>query len=413
MAGAHRHAFAIENGGHVVRVHAFGGEGKNRALAGGVADHPDPGKFRHLFAGIGVKRILVRPRRLSVECHQPFERRGQSVCLQDRRCARLEAGGRIGIGHAVLRHFADHLASAFERPHGGEEFAFGVKRADAGGAVEFMAGDGIEIDAEILYVHVHMHRRLTAVGKDGNALLMGAGDDLLQRRHGSEHVRHVGDGDELGLRSDRGVHRICGKRAVFGHIHPFQHRALAFAQEMPRHDVGMMLHHGKHDLVAGLDARGKPGIGNEVDRLGAALGEDDLVRMRRMEEPAHGLARVLVGFGRTGGEIMHPAVHVGVVFGRKRMHRIKHRGRLLGRRGAVQVNQRLAVDGARENGKLAAGRNELSHGTVSIACWSAVSTSRQISARKSSSAISSTASPRKARMRRSRASVSERPRDSR
>ena len=31
---------------------------------------------------------------------------------------------------------------------------------------------------------------------------------------------------------------------------PFDHGALALAQEMPRHDVGVVLHDREHDLVA-------------------------------------------------------------------------------------------------------------------------------------------------------------------
>ena len=34
---------------------------------------------------------------------------------------------------------------------------------------------------------------------------------------------------------------------------PFDHGALPLAQEMPRHDVGMVLHDREHDLVALLD----------------------------------------------------------------------------------------------------------------------------------------------------------------
>ncbi len=62
------------------------------------------------------------------------------------------------------------------------------------------------------------------------------------------------DRDELRLRADRGVDSVDLERTVIAHIDPFQHRALPLPQEVPGHDVRMMLHHRKHDLVARLDA---------------------------------------------------------------------------------------------------------------------------------------------------------------
>ena len=143
-----------------------------------------------------------------------------------------------------------------------------------------------------------MHRALAAVGQHRHALGMGAGDDLLQRRDRAQHVGHVGDGDQLGLGCDGGVQRLDIERTVVAHIDPAQHRALALAQEMPGHDVGVMLHHRQHDLVARLDARREIGIGDQIDRLGAALGEDDLVLARGIEEFLH-RARAPLHSGRS------------------------------------------------------------------------------------------------------------------
>ena len=57
---------------------------------------------------------------------------------------------------------------------------------------------------------------------------------------------------------------------------PFDHRALALAQKMPGHDVGVVLHDRENDLVAFLDALAAERIGDEIDRLGGVAGEDDL-----------------------------------------------------------------------------------------------------------------------------------------
>ena len=69
--------------------------------------------------------------------------------------------------------------------------------------------------------------------------------------------------------------------ALLVHRRPFDHRALALAQEMPGHDVGVVLHDREHDLVARLDALARERIGDEVDRLGGVAGEDDLLGAAR------------------------------------------------------------------------------------------------------------------------------------
>ena len=73
----------------------------------------------------------------------------------------------------------------------------------------------------------------------------------------------------------------------------FDHRALTLAQEMPRHDVGVMLHDRKYDFIAGLDALAAESIGDEIDGLGGIASEDDLFLTPGIEEAGNLLARAL------------------------------------------------------------------------------------------------------------------------
>ena len=83
----------------------------------------------------------------------------------------------------------------------------------------------------------------------------------------------------------RGVERALEgferERAVVVDVDPLEHRALALAMEMPGHDVGVVLHHGEHDLVAGADVLEPEARGDEIDRLRRRAGEDDLVGSKR------------------------------------------------------------------------------------------------------------------------------------
>jgi hypothetical protein len=84
-------------------------------------------------------------------------------------------------------------------------------------------------------------------------------------------------------------------------------------------------------------------IGDGIDRLGGRLGEHHIVDRRRVEEPPHDLARILIGIGGRIGEEMQPPVHIGVFVRIGVADRVDHRLRLLRRGAIVEIDQRLAV----------------------------------------------------------------------
>ena len=201
--------------------------------------------------------------------------------LHDRRRAGLELVRRLAVGDAVLEHLADHLAAAVERRHGGELLVLAVEHADAGRAVELVAGEDVEVAVDVLHVDVEMHRRLAPSTSTGMPRACASRTTSFTGTMRAEHVRHVGDRDHLGARRQQLLEFVDQEIALVVDRRPFDHRALALAQEMPRHDVGMVLHDREHDLVARLDALAPERIGDEIDRLGGVAGEDDLLARAR------------------------------------------------------------------------------------------------------------------------------------
>src|SRR5205085_84524 len=107
-------------------------------------------------------------------------------------------------------------------------------------------------------------------------------------------------------------------------------------------------------LVAGPDAIGAERIGHQIDRLGGVAREDDLLRLFRVDEATDFLARALVGLGRSVGEIVQPAMHIGVFAGVSLLETVEHRTRFLCRCGIVEINQWLAVNLHRQGGEVGA-----------------------------------------------------------
>ena len=152
--------------------------------------------------------------------------------------------------------------------------------------------------------------------------------------------------------------------ALVGDTEPAQRGTGADAELLPRHQVGVVLHLGDEDLVAGADAEagsiraGGGGVaqrvGHEVDPLGGVLGEHDLVSAGA-DERGDPRAGRLVGLGRLLGELVGPAVRGRVVLLVEVALGVEHLPRLLRRRAGVEVDQRLpAPHGAAEDREVGA-----------------------------------------------------------
>ena len=100
---------------------------------------------------------------------------------------------------------------------------------------------------------------------------------------------------------------------------------------------------GDEDLVAGADVRAAPRLRDEVDRLGRAAREDDLLLVARVDEALHRRARLLVRVGGRLAEVVHAAMDVRVLLGVVADDARRSPPRLLRRGGVVEIDERLAV----------------------------------------------------------------------
>ena len=96
-------------------------------------------------------------------------------------------------------------------------------------------------------------------------------------------------------------------------------------QQLPRHEVAVMLHFGEQDHVARAKKFSAPRLRDEIDALGRAAGEDDLVGARRADVVRDALPRVFVSFRRARAQLVQAAMHIGVVVLVVIPQRIEHR----------------------------------------------------------------------------------------
>ena len=191
--------------------------------------------------------------------------------------AGLELVGQVVVGGLLEGDRADHVAAALIRRHRFQQRGLAVEHADAGRAEHLVPGEGVEIAIERLHVD--------------------RADAAPPARHRPAPERPCACASSMicctGLTVPsaletcvtatsfvRGPSRRCElvqhQLAAIVDRHDLQHGARLLAQHLPRDDVGVVLHRGDQDLVAGPTVRRAIALRDQVDGLGRAADEDDL-----------------------------------------------------------------------------------------------------------------------------------------
>ena len=337
---------AIEDLGDVVGVDAFELE-RDWADALTVRGRPEDaqaGDLGHPRERVARDPALVVVGGLHPDLVDPAQRRGEADRLRDRRGAGLEAGGRIGVGRPLRGHLADHRATAEERRHLGEQLQPPPERADPGRPVGLVPGEGVEVDPELGDVNRQLRRRLRPVDEHQGACRVGQLGDLGDRVERAEHVRDVGHRDELRLAGERGLEVLADQRSVVVDADPVDLGAHGLGELLPGNDVGVVLHHGQHQPIAGSDVRLAPRSRHQVDRLGRVADEDQLATVAGAEVVGDGGSRALVGRGGLGRERVRSAMDVRVMTPLVSVDGLDRSEHALRARSRVEIDQRLVAD---------------------------------------------------------------------
>ncbi len=216
-----------------------------------------------------------------------------------------------------------------------------------------MAGKDIIVATNGLHIDAGVHGGLATIKQHLSPGAMGQFDNPPRICNRAENIRHVCQRDHPRFRPDRRFKLRHVERAIFIQANPSEHRALTLAQEMPGHDIGMMLHQRQHDFVAGGYLAGKS-AGDEIDRFRRALGEDDLLDRARIQKAAHILARVFEGLRGLICQRVQAAMNIRIGGAHLPGHCLDYRFGLLRAGGIVEIDKRFPVHLARKDRELVA-----------------------------------------------------------
>ena len=196
--------------------------------------------------------------------------------------------------------------------------------------------------------------RLRSIDQHRHATAMRRRNHLLDGIDRPEHVRQMDDRDQPRVGPEKPLVLLELQRPIVRDRNHPQRRALFLTHHLPGHDVGVVLHGGDHHLVSRAETCTPERLGHQIDAFGGVAREDDFARRDGVDEALHRRAGVLERLGGALAEQVDAAVDVRIVLAVVDHQRVKHRTRLLRRRGVVQVHERLAVHGLPKNGKVLA-----------------------------------------------------------
>ena len=140
--------------------------------------------------------------------------------------------------------------------------------------------------------------------------------------------------------------------ALIIHADKFQCRVFFFCQQLPRHDIGVMFQHRRDDFIALLDIGSAPRIGHKVDRFGCIACIDYFAVRFGVDELLDLFARAFVAFRRFFRQIVHAAMNIRIELAIIFVERVDHHFRFLRCGGAIEIDERLAVNELLQNRKV-------------------------------------------------------------
>ncbi len=237
----------------------------------------------------------------------------------------------------------DHVAAALVRRHAVQQRRLAVEHTRPSRPEHLVAREGIKVGVQLLHIDGHVRRSLGAVDERDRAGRVRLPHDLGNRDNRPERVRHVDHRDDARAIGEEAVELVEPQLPAVVNRHRPERRTRLRAHELPRDDVGVVLHPGDEHLVTRLQERAAPGLRDQVDAVRTPAREDDLAAVCRVDEPLQQHARTFVGSRRPLAEHVRGAVDVRVgrrvVVGRG----VDDRLRLLGRVRIVQVHERVPV----------------------------------------------------------------------
>jgi hypothetical protein len=210
----------------------------------------------------------------------------------------------------------------------------------------------VEISVKVADINVRMRDSLRAVDKDRNTMAVGNLNHLLDRIDSAKHVGNLTDGKKASVVGEHIVELIEHKLTFGIHRDDMKDDTLVALDELPRNNIGMMLHDSDDNVVAVKESVAER-RSHKIDGFSGATGENNLIGGFSVDEGTNLFARLLHKVGGFLREGVHTTMNVGLAGMIDIVDTIHNRLRSLSSGRIVKINERLPIDLSGENRKLA------------------------------------------------------------
>ena len=205
-----------------------------------------------------------------------------------------------------------------------------------------MGGRHKKIAIELGHIHRKMGQALAGIHQQQGPCRMGQGRNRFDRIEAAQGVAHLHQAHQFGAPIDLAAEILEIQFTGLGEAGMAQHATRTRRQQLPGHQVAVVLHHREQNLIARLEVGLAPATGHQVDGLTGIAGEHNLPGAGRTDEGRRLAPGSLKTFGGSGTQLVGAAVHVGVVVGVVVLQGLKHLEGLLAGGRVIEIDQGLA-----------------------------------------------------------------------
>ncbi len=282
------------------------------APRGRRAEQGQPLDIAERLKGILGDLALVGAHSVHAQRAQVIDSGSEPDHLGDRLRAGFELPGQVVISRALDADGPDHVPAGHERVHSLEQLTPAVQDSGAGRPEHLVPAEGVEVASQRAHVGSLVWRALRTVHQHRCAGCLGRRHHLLGRVDRPQGVAHLAKRHELRGALEELVELVEAQLSSLVDVHVLDRGSLLGGQDLPRHDVRVVLEEGEDEQVALLDMLASPRIRDQVDGLSGAARVDDLLGRGRVDELTDLRAGRLVVRGRLFGDVVGTPVDVRV-----------------------------------------------------------------------------------------------------
>ena len=200
-----------------------------------------------------------------------------------------------------------------------------------------------EVDIELGDIGGDMGDQLACIDGTQRSRGVSGGSDTCNGDQGTGDISHCRNRYELGTLEEL-IEIGQVKQSVRTNLEPPKFDASFGRQHVPRHNVCMMFEDTEHHHIAPLQVGAAPRGGDQVQRFGGVLGEDDFVGAASSDQACDFFAGAFHGSGCLVAQEVRTTMHVRIGVFVEVAHCIEYLGRLLRSTRRIEVHEFSAVD---------------------------------------------------------------------